>query len=402
MGSGEEVTPVKSSKAATSNQELPSTPSYPDWATMQAYYGAGSTPPQAFFASTVASSPTPLPYMWGQHLMPPYGTPLPYPPMYPPGGMYPHPPMTPGTVASAAESERRALEGKERGPMKRSKGSSGNLGLVSGKSRDGGKATSGSANDGSQSGESGSEDSSNGSDENNSQIDMQAARKRSFDQMLVEGAQQNHGAQYGESYPNARGQPASNIPGSMTGKSGVTAPTTNLNIGMGMDLWNASPSGTVPMKPRPNAPGTSSAMISSTMVGRDGVPSDLWIQDERELKRQRRKQSNRESARRSRLRKQAECEELASKVEQLNNENMTLKNDLQRLADECEKLTSENASLMDQLTKIYGPDALASIQSIDMNPVGFKATNAESNGHLHDALRGNNSISNGKLGSNSN
>lgn len=30
----------------------------------------------------------------------------------------------------------------------------------------------------------------------------------------------------------------------------------------------------------------------------------LWIQDEREMKRQRRKQSNRESARRSRLRKQ--------------------------------------------------------------------------------------------------
>lgn len=33
-------------------------------------------------------------------------------------------------------------------------------------------------------------------------------------------------------------------------------------------------------------------------------PLFIWIQDERELKRQRRKQSNRESARRSRLRKQ--------------------------------------------------------------------------------------------------
>ncbi len=39
--------------------------------------------------------------------------------------------------------------------------------------------------------------------------------------------------------------------------------------------------------------------------------------DEREAKRLRRKQSNRESARRSRLRKQAECEALARQVKEL-------------------------------------------------------------------------------------
>ncbi len=39
--------------------------------------------------------------------------------------------------------------------------------------------------------------------------------------------------------------------------------------------------------------------------------------DEREAKRLRRKQSNRESARRSRLRKQAECEQLARQVKDL-------------------------------------------------------------------------------------
>ncbi len=49
------------------------------------------------------------------------------------------------------------------------------------------------------------------------------------------------------------------------------------------------------------------------------------MQDERELKRQRRKQSNRESARRSRLRKQAECEGLAQKVVELETENAKLK-----------------------------------------------------------------------------
>lgn len=48
-------------------------------------------------------------------------------------------------------------------------------------------------------------------------------------------------------------------------------------------------------------------------------------QDEREVKRQRRKQSNRESARRSRLRKQAECEALAVRVNELMNENVKLR-----------------------------------------------------------------------------
>ena len=53
--------------------------------------------------------------------------------------------------------------------------------------------------------------------------------------------------------------------------------------------------------------------------------------DERELKRQRRKQSNRESARRSRLRKQAECEELGGRVDALSTENITLRAELDRL-----------------------------------------------------------------------
>ncbi len=52
---------------------------------------------------------------------------------------------------------------------------------------------------------------------------------------------------------------------------------------------------------------------------------NVVAQDERELKRQRRKQSNRESARRSRLRKQAECEGLGQKVLDLEAENIKLK-----------------------------------------------------------------------------
>ncbi|PPR82730.1 hypothetical protein GOBAR_AA37983 [Gossypium barbadense] len=95
MGTEEESTPAKPSKPTASTQEMPTTVSYPDWSTqMQAYYGAAATPP--LFASTVAS-PTPHPYIWGgQHpLMPPYGTPVPYPAVYPPRGVYAHPNVAP-------------------------------------------------------------------------------------------------------------------------------------------------------------------------------------------------------------------------------------------------------------------------------------------------------------------
>ena len=74
--------------------------------------------------------------------------------------------------------------------------------------------------------------------------------------------------------------------------------------------------------------------------GASGAP-----QDERELKRQRRKQSNRESARRSRLRKQAECEELGSRVGGLTEENEKLRGEVKRLQEQCAALSEDNKKL---------------------------------------------------------
>jgi len=73
------------------------------------------------------------------------------------------------------------------------------------------------------------------------------------------------------------------------------------------------------------------------------------IQDERELKRQKRKQSNRDSARRSRLRKQAECEELAQRAEVLKQENASLKDEVSRIRKEYDELLSKNSSLKDNI-----------------------------------------------------
>ncbi|GKU99080.1 hypothetical protein SLEP1_g11975 [Rubroshorea leprosula] len=167
MEAEEQNTPAKPSKAAASAQEIPTTPPYPDWSSsMQAYYTAGATP-APFFASTVPS-PTPHPYLWGsQHpLIPPYGTPVPYPAIYPPGGVYAHPSMamTPSPAQTNADIEVKNTDGKDRGSTKKSKGTMG------GKAGDAAKMASGSGNDGaSQSGESGSEGTSDGSDDNTSQ-----------------------------------------------------------------------------------------------------------------------------------------------------------------------------------------------------------------------------------------
>ena len=74
------------------------------------------------------------------------------------------------------------------------------------------------------------------------------------------------------------------------------------------------------------------------------------IIDEREVKKQRRKQSNRESARRSRLRKQAECEELSSRVNSLQQQNGALTAELAAMRRKCEELAAENGKLQRQLS----------------------------------------------------
>lgn len=343
MGGGAESIPNEHSKPASSVQEAPITAvPYPDWSSsMQAYYGGAA--PAAFYASTVAS-PTPHPYMWGgqHHLMPPYGTPMPYPALYPTGGIFAHPglPTNPNLAPTTGESERKVPDKKERTPTKKSKGASGSTSAVVVKGAESEKAALSSGNDGpSLSDESGVDGSSDASEEDTTNHESAAGKKRSFHQMLADGA-------------SAHNNKALN-----TGNPVVSIPATNLNIGM--DYWNASPAGTGSEKVRSNP---TDAVAPGAMVVHDGVIPDQWVHDERELKRQKRKQSNRESARRSRLRKQAECEELQGRVDALNNENRTLRDELQRLSEECEKVTSENQSIKEELLKICGPDDLSKLE----------------------------------------
>lgn len=395
MGAGEMGTPPKTTKTSTLQEQPPTSTAmlYPDWAAaFQAYYNSGTAPPPppAYFHSSVASSPQPHPYIWGgQPLMPPYGTlPPPYAAMYHHGGMYAHPSMPPGAhpfapyvmtssvgtieaapvgTTSGADAEGKSSELKDQSLLKRSKGSLGSLNMLTGKINEGDKGTGGGGNGTlSLSGESGSEGSSERSDET-SQNGSQATQKKVFELNSAKAADaQNANTTsynaHGGSAFGASGAQAANstvnlaiaaVPISIAGKSSTVAGSkTNLNIGM--DYWSGSTTATSTMRgKRPAVPRTTAMVPApqsiSLMVPCDGVPAELW--DEREIKRQRRKQSNRESARRSRLRKQAECEELAKRVEVLKAENTSLRTELNQLEEAHKKLSTENSFLYKKLRK---------------------------------------------------
>ncbi|KAJ0446148.1 putative transcription factor bZIP family [Helianthus annuus] len=319
--------PVKEpNDSANETQEQPSGNAMgavpPDWTGFQAY---SPMPPPGY----LASSPQPPPYMWGvQHFMPPYGTaPHPYV-MYPHGGLYAHPSMPPGSypfspyampspngvaeasvnTAGSMEVNGKSPEGKEKLPIKRSKGSLGSLNMITGINNE-------SSKNGSypKSGESGSEGSSEGSDansENNSQMKSGPTQDSMEDEASQNGNSTVNGYQNG----------------------GLVNQTMMI----------------VPM----SAAGGMVAAVGS----RENMQPQHWLQDERELKRQRRKQSNRESARRSRLRKQAECDELAQRAETLTEENAALKTEVSRIRSDYEQLLAENAVLKERLAEAPGQE----------------------------------------------
>ncbi|KAE8716259.1 putative DNAJ heat shock N-terminal domain-containing protein [Hibiscus syriacus] len=345
------TTPAAHEAASTANTGTVNA----DWSGFQAY---SPIPPHGF----LASSPQAPPYMWGvQHLMPPYGTPPhPYVAMYPHGGIYAHPSLPPGSysfssfampspngIAEASgntpgstEMDGKPSDVKEKLPIKRSKGSLGSLNMITGKNSNHGK-TSGASNGVSKS--SGSGGTSEGSDAD-SQNESQLKSGGGKDSEEGE-ASQNGGPDSGHSIVNTA---VAIAPISTTGAAtAVPGPTTNLNIGM--DYWG-TPANVPGMHTKVSSTPAAGGIV--TTASRDSVQSRLWLQDERELKRQRRKQSNRESARRSRLRKQAECDELAQCAEALKEENAQLRSDVGRLKSEYEQLRAENTSLKERLGKV--------------------------------------------------
>ncbi|KAJ8900668.1 hypothetical protein K2173_025445 [Erythroxylum novogranatense] len=333
MGNAEEGKSSKSDKSSSpAPQDQANIHVYPDWAAMQAYYGPRVALPP-YYNSAVAPGHAPHPYMWAppQPMMPPYGAPY---AVYSPGGVYAHPGVPIGTHPHGAgvpsqpaaatplsvETPTKSSGNTDRGLMKKLKGF------------DGLAMSIGNANGNTDSGEGGehqlspseeTEGSSDGSDGNTAR-----ARKRSRAGTPIIGDLKNET----KSTPLPAGEV--NASSGMAGKSvGLMVPPA---MATALELRNG---------------GVNAAKTSPTSVPHPCavVPSEAWLQSERELKRERRKQSNRESARRSRLRKQAETEELARKVEALTAENVAIKSEIHQFTEKSEKLRLENAALMEKM-----------------------------------------------------
>ncbi|URE10236.1 Basic region leucine zipper [Musa troglodytarum] len=172
-------------------------------------------------------------------------------------------------VWGAQETEGRPTEAKDNQPT--SKRTSKILEGSPGKSGNDGKGASGAAENASQSDDSETEGSSDTLEDDDQPKEHSPNRKRSYGN-TTEGEGSHSFDTAGNSGNAGRVRSAKKLPVSAPGRAALPGPPTNLNIGM--DFWGASPAGSVPTK------------------------------DEREVRRERRKQSNRESARRSRLRKQ--------------------------------------------------------------------------------------------------
>ncbi|XP_009142669.1 G-box-binding factor 3 isoform X2 [Brassica rapa] len=306
MGKSEEPKVTKSdNKPSSPPADQTNVHVYPDWAAMQAYYGPRvAMPPYYNSAMAAASGHPPPPYMWNpQHMMSPYGTP--YAAVYPHGGgVYAHPgfPMgsqphgqkgatpltTPGTPLNI-DTPSKSTGNTENGLMKKLKEFDGlAMSLGNGNNGDEGKRSRNSSE---------TDGSSDGSDGNTTGAD-EPKLKRS--------------------------------------REGTPAKDEKKHLVQSSSFRSVSQSSGDNNCVKPSVQGGGGAIVSAAG-------------NERELKRERRKQSNRESARRSRLRKQAETEELARKVEALTAENMALRSELNQLNEKSNNLRGANATLLDKL-----------------------------------------------------
>ncbi|KAB2070136.1 hypothetical protein ES319_A08G136800v1 [Gossypium barbadense] len=251
-----------------------------------------------------------------QPMMPPYGAP--YAAIYSHGGVYAHPAVP--ITAAPVETPTKSSGNTERGSTKKMKGFDGlamSIGNGTAENDEGAAEPRLS-----QSAE--TEGSTDGSDGNTTGTD-QSRRKRSR-----------------EGTPTIVGDGKTEAKSNAVAVAEVTTTISPKPIGTVL-----SPGMTTALALR--NPSSMNAKSSPTNVPCGVMPPEVWMQNERELKRERRKQSNRESARRSRLRKQAETEELARKVESLTAENATLRSEINQLTEKSEKLRLENATLVEGL-----------------------------------------------------
>ncbi|XP_027360936.1 G-box-binding factor 1-like [Abrus precatorius] len=98
-----------------------------------------------------------------------------------------------------------------------------------------------------------------------------------------------------------------------------------------------------------------------TGLNASGTNAQLAKLEKDEIRKERKRQSNRESAKRSRIRKEKECDELHNNIRILKDENSLLTQRLVSLSEDCMELCNENDFIEEQLVEIYGPESIADL-----------------------------------------
>lgn len=334
MGKSEAEMSSKSDKISSSAEEQTNIHLlYPDWASIQAYYGSGVPLLAPHFNSAVPGSHFPYPYVWApsqsyspsdtlvsQPLIPPYG--VPYTAIYSHGGVHAHPAVPLVATPLSKKVPSRSSVDMDQGVRKKFKRLDGLAVPVGNVSTEGDAG--GSVYEVSQSVKHGIDGSTDGSDGNTGAFLPQ--RNRCSEGILSTDNDGNFhrfagSLSEGEAYAASHKVSVNSVaPTNVAGKS-VRPLHRNEEI-------------------------HAVCVASSTSAG---SPFEVCQQDERQLKRERRKQANRESAKKSRLRKQAENEELRMRYETLNEENKALKFEISKLTEHLDKVRLENTALREKL-----------------------------------------------------
>ncbi|KAH9656546.1 hypothetical protein KPL70_022722 [Citrus sinensis] len=102
---------------------------------------------------------------------------------------------------------------------------------------------------------------------------------------------------------------------------------------------------------------------SGIVINESGTGARI-TKDSEELKLAKRRQSNRESARRSRMRKQEEFKKLQKAVEELKAESAVLKDELLSLSAKYGKLKDENEAIVEELKLRHRADAISYLEAL--------------------------------------
>ncbi|KAL9237383.1 hypothetical protein vseg_011937 [Gypsophila vaccaria] len=390
---------VKLEKPVSPPRDQSSVHVYPDWARLQAYYGAGVVS-AAYYNPAVAPSHVVHPYMWAQpQMVPPYGSH--YAAVYPHEGMYgasAAPACTQVTTPLTLETPTRFLGNNKGSAMKSTEADvnavSGNRNAESGVMGEsegektlkpvklekpvspprmvppyGSHYAAVYAHEGMYGASAApvvttpltletrtrSSENNNGSAKKPNEADVDAASVNRNAESAVNGG--------------PRGQSHSTDCGT-EGSCDRSDESTAREYDSGRSYNGASDSGTCNMQTVPGVPMDSTKSFRSFLKpemnhsngranGNESTPAALRpcsidVQDERALKREKRKQANRESARRSRLKKQAEMDDLGRTVDALTAENLAIRLEINKLMEDSKKRKSENGLLMEMLKDMQG------------------------------------------------